>query len=88
MIQVGIKELKAHTGDLVERVTKDGEVIDVFRDSTIVARLVPAGVNEAISDEEIESYLAELKAFAAEVGKRWPEGITAVDAVRDVRRDL
>ncbi len=37
---------------------------------------------------ELVARLAKIDRLAAEIGSTWPAGVSAVDAVRDVRRDL
>jgi antitoxin (DNA-binding transcriptional repressor) of toxin-antitoxin stability system len=44
--------------------------------------------NGQITDAEIARWLADPKAFAADIGQRWPPGVSSVEAVNDVRRDL
>jgi hypothetical protein len=39
-------------------------------------------------DEEWEKVWAEMDELAAEISKKWPKGVSAVDAVREQRRNL
>lgn len=88
MAQVGVKDLKAHTSEILRRVREEGEVFEITYRGETVAQLTPAASCRPVSDEEIDQYLAELDALAADIGKRWPKGVSAVDAVNDVRREL
>lgn len=38
--------------------------------------------------EEIAAVLSDLEVLSAEISAQWPEDVSALDAIRDVRRDL
>lgn len=40
------------------------------------------------SDAAIAAVLTELTALSAEINARWPDDVSALDAVQDVRRNL
>lgn len=87
MASVGVRELKEQTSQILRRVRENGETIDVTYRGRVVARVVP--VEPARPDPEaLASWLAEHEKLAEEVSKHWPVGVSAVDTVRDVRRDL
>lgn len=87
MAQVGIKELKAHTSDLLRRVANDRETVDVTRGQDVIARLIPSGTVMDVTDEEIEQYFKELDTLIAEIAKEAPRGVSALDVIADIRRD-
>ncbi|MSQ71189.1 MAG: hypothetical protein EXR27_07860 [Betaproteobacteria bacterium] len=37
---------------------------------------------------EVEAFLGELRKISKRVSAAWPEGVSAVDAIREQRRDL
>ena len=83
---VGIRELKEQASRIIRRV-EAGEEVKVTNRGRVVARIVRE--DRADSDAEVTAaVLSDLDRLAAEFGARWPRGVTAVDAVRDVRRDL
>jgi prevent-host-death family protein len=84
---VGIRELKQHTSKILRRVREEGETIEITYRGETVARIVPVNPRTP-SRQEMAAVLADLDELAAEVSARWPEDVSAVDAVRDVRRDL
>lgn len=86
MDSVGIRELKTHASEIVRRVREGGAVIDITYHGQVVARLVP--VQPSLPPEGVEAILAGMDQLAAEIGAGWPEGVSAVDAVREARRDL
>ena len=92
MASVGIEELQARTTEVLRRVREHGETIDVTDGGEVVARVVPAGkprAEHAVDEAEaMQAWLRRADALAREIGTRWPKGVSAVDAVRDARRDL
>ena len=86
MPRVGVRELKAHATTIVRQVREEGASFDVTYRGRVVARLTP--VPEPVSDQAIEDYLKQLDREAEEIGKHWPPGVSALDAINDVRREL
>jgi|GEM_PF-2037897 len=89
-----------YTGVIVELI-KDGKVIadivptgyeDQFAGENALAEeeytLPLTKEAEQHRRKEIERWLADWDQLAKEISKHWPEGVSAVDAVHDVRRDL
>ncbi|MCP5099072.1 MAG: type II toxin-antitoxin system prevent-host-death family antitoxin [Chloroflexi bacterium] len=87
MITVGIRELKQQTSKLLRRVREKGETIEITYHGEAVARLVPVTPPEP-SNEGIAAILANLADLSTEISATWPEGVSALDAINDVRRDL
>lgn len=87
MITVGIRELKQQTSKILRRVREKGEIIEITYHGETVARLVPVMPLEP-SREDSAAVWANLDQLTAEISARWPEGVSAVEAVRDVRREL
>ena len=93
MSTIGIKELQERAEDLVNRVEETGESIEIVVHGRVAARLVPSRWTdevEPLSEAEraqTEEALARLKEIGEKLSKHWPEGVSAVDAIRDVRRE-
>ena len=87
MVTVGVRELKRHLSKLLRRVREEGEIVEVTYYGEVIARLVPASTPEA-GERDVEALWAEIDQLAAEVSARWPKGVSAVEAVREVRREL
>ncbi|MGH2533250.1 MAG: hypothetical protein ACRDJW_13205 [Thermomicrobiales bacterium] len=83
--KVDAEELTTGADAILRRVKDDGEIIDIRQNGEIVARLIPA---HSVSKEERDRRWAELKQLGEEISKRWPADVSAVEAVRDVRREL
>ena len=87
MVTVGIRELKQQTSQILRRVREEGEIFDITYHGETIARLVPVQAPEPTIDE-MAAVLADLNQLAAEISAQWPEGVSALDALHDVRREL
>lgn len=87
MSLVGIRELKTNTSEIVRRVRELGEVVDITYRGEVVARLIPARPI-ITSAEKLSSLWAEMDRLAEEVGAHWTGSPSAVEAVREGRREL
>ncbi|MFQ5419299.1 MAG: type II toxin-antitoxin system Phd/YefM family antitoxin [Anaerolineae bacterium] len=87
MVTVGVRELKQQTSKILRRVREDGETIGITYRGETIARLVPVNP-PAPSTEDIAAVWADLDQLTAEISAKWPEGVSAVDAIREVRREL
>ncbi len=83
MRTVGIRELKENTSEILRDV-QEGQIIDITSEGSAVARLIPVQP-PALSDGEVEAILDDLDSLAAEISARWPESVSAQDAIDDVR---
>lgn len=81
---VGITELREHTGKILREV-QQGQIVDITSHGATVARLIPVQ-QPTLTSEDIETILDDLDSLAAEISVRWPEGVSAQDAIDDVRR--
>ncbi|MDQ3704038.1 MAG: type II toxin-antitoxin system prevent-host-death family antitoxin [Chloroflexota bacterium] len=87
MKSVGVRELKANISELLQAVYSTGETVEVTRHGQVIARLVPAHPPQP-ADRDANGAWTELNKLAAEISALWPDGVSAQDAVNDVRRDL
>lgn len=87
MTDVGIRELKANTSEIMRRVRERGEVIDITYHGEVVARLVPVRSPVPVP-ADVTALLTDLDQLAAEISANWPAGVSALDALQDVRREL
>jgi prevent-host-death family protein len=85
MITVGVRELKDNLSGMLQRVRLDRETIDITHRGQTIARLVPVEPPPPAPDE-IEALMADLATLAAEIGRQWPAGVSAVEAVAEGRR--
>ena len=87
MVTVGVRELKQQISKILRRVREEGEIIEITYHGKIIARLIPVNPPEAATEMTPAKWV-DLDQLSAEISAKWPEGVSAVDAVRDVRRDL
>lgn len=87
MVTVGVRELKQHTSKLLRRVREEGAIIEVTYHGEVIARLVPV-IPSVAAERDVAAIWADLDQLTAEISAKWPEGVSAVEAVREVRRDL
>jgi prevent-host-death family protein len=83
MSAVGVRELKEHASAIVRRVREDKESIDVTYRGEVVARLIP--VPRPVDRETLERIWEEEDRLAKEIGKYWPAGLSAADAIAEDR---
>jgi prevent-host-death family protein len=82
MVKVGIRELKRRASELVRLVRETGKEVQVTYRGQVVALLVP--VKRARKDDK-NAWL-KLDHLATEIGARWPEGVSAAEAVSEGRQ--
>jgi prevent-host-death family protein len=83
MNAVGVRGLKEHASEIVRRVREDKESIDVTYRGEVVARIVP--VPCPVDRETMERIWEEEDRLAEEIGKYWPAGLSAADAIAEDR---
>ena len=86
MKTMGIRELKTHLSDALRELQETGETIEITHHGAPVARIVP--IRKQSTEQERRAIIDSLDSLAAQIGAHWPEGVTALEAVRDVRREL
>ena len=89
MASVGIRELKHDTSAILRRVRERREVIDVTHHGRVVAQIVPVAVpvarDEAVA-RRTRAVWRDIDELAKEIGRHWPKGLTAAEAMRRGRR--
>lgn len=83
MITVGVRELKQRASELVRLVRQDKQRIRITYHGRTVAWLVPATSQSPLGGRENE--WAKLDELAAEIGRAWPSGVTAQQAISEGR---
>jgi antitoxin (DNA-binding transcriptional repressor) of toxin-antitoxin stability system len=94
MSTIGIKELRGDIDSVLERVTNEGETIEIVKDGLVVAQLAPvaptvSAAEPGSEDERMAQHAAvwaELDRIGQRLSESWPPGLTAVDAIREERR--
>lgn len=87
MREIGSRELKAHLGEVLREVREQRESFAVTYRGRTVARLIPEEAAR-VRETDFEAAWSELDEIAEEIGREWPEGVSAADAVTADRREL
>ncbi len=92
MSVVDTRELQEGLEDLVRRVDENGETIAITRRGRVAVLMVKAPATAPDADQpswrdETEAGIAALDRLADEIAAVWPRGVSALDAVNDIRRD-
>ena len=82
MLSVGVRELKQHASKLIRMVRENKSEIQVTYRGEVVALLIP--VTRLSQNDETLAWL-EIDHLAAEIGARWPAGVSAAEAVEEDR---
>jgi len=85
MPSIGIRELKQRASQVLRHVREEGVSYDVTYHGRPVARLVPLAKPET-EPVDAEAVWSDLDQLAAEIGARWPDGLSAAEAVDRDRR--
>lgn len=88
MKTLGVRELKEHISEILRMVQEEGETIAVTNRGEVVAHLVPAHEVVSLEEQTDDEIWADLERLSVEISTHWPAGLSAVDAVRDARREL
>jgi prevent-host-death family protein len=84
MVTVGVRELKQQASELIRLVRETGSEVRVTHRGQVVALLIPVTPQKSRAGEK--RAWANLDTLSAEIGARWPKGISAAQAVDEGRR--
>ena len=85
MREIGVRELKERTSEILRHVREDHEAFDITYRGRVVARLMPAA-SDQIDEAEEDALWAEMDELAKEISRKWPKGVSAAEAVAEQRR--
>lgn len=86
MSEIGIRELKQRTSEVIRLVREKGESVTITRRGRVVARLVPVADATAAKATAVAVW-ADMEELVREIGARWPTGVSAAKAVAEQRRE-
>lgn len=95
MTTITVDELERRVREVISDLANGGGAVAVTLDGTVVATLAPpASGSDAVGDDpvpamtpqEVDAFWAPWREVWEIIGDRWPEGVSAVDAVREQRR--
>ena len=82
MLSVGVRELKQHASKLIRMVRENKSEIQVTYRGEVFALLIP--VTRPSQKDEAQAWI-EIDHLAAEIGARWPAGVSAAEAFEEDR---
>jgi prevent-host-death family protein len=89
MPYVSVRELKGQLSRILRDVREGREEYLVTYRGRVVARISPVvPPKQRVGMKKVRKVMRDLDQLAAEIGKKWPTGVSAVEAVREARRDL
>ncbi len=88
MKTLGVRELKERISEILRLVEEEGETVEVTKRGEVIARLGPVRKPHRSVEEADDAVWTDLERLASEISANWPLNVSAVDAVRDVRREL
>jgi antitoxin (DNA-binding transcriptional repressor) of toxin-antitoxin stability system len=83
---IGVRDLEEHTRDVLRRVREGGEILDIADDGEVFARLIP--VPPPVDAATRQAIWERRRQLIEDIDQSWPEGVSAADAIADVRREL
>ena len=87
MESVAVGELEQRASEIIRRVREKREEVAITDRGRVVARILPVEVDEEIKRRSTEVW-DRMDKLAEEIGAVWPKGVSAVEAVREQRREL
>lgn len=89
MPYVSVRELKGQLSRILRDVREGQKEYLVTYRGRVVARISPVvPAEQRVEAKRVRQVMRSLDQLAAEIGKKWPEGVSAVEAVREARREL
>ncbi len=87
MPEIGVRELKENASEVLRRVREEKATYRITYRGRVVAELAPTDTSDQ-EDDDWEKIWAEMDRLGQAISKKWPPGVSAVEAVREQRREL
>jgi len=88
MITVAKHEFIERISEILDMVVENGETIEITDQGKVIAHVVPVSEPKQPGERDTSEAWENLKRLSTELSARWPADVSAVEAVRDVRREL
>lgn len=82
------RELMERINEILRLIEEEGETIELTDHGKTIAHVVPTQETQTPKGQDLRAYWQEMDELAAKIGASWNNDMDAVEAVRDVRRDL
>ena len=86
MATMDVHELGRRAERVVRRAHRQREAIIITDGGRVIARIEP--VVPPPDPEAAAALLADMQRLAERIGRQWPDGVSAVEALSEDRRDL
>ncbi len=88
MKTLDVGELIDNIDEVLRMVEEEGETFEITNQGEVIAHLMPVHEPQSTVESAKKDVWADIDRLSAEIGAHWSLDVSAVDAVRDVRRDL
>ena len=88
MITVVKHKFIERISEMLDMVVENGEIIEITDQGKVIAHLAPMSEPKQPVERDTSEAWENLKRLSTELSAHWPADVGAVEAVRDVRRDL
>lgn len=95
MTTIDVQVLQEQTTEVLRRIHEGKEVIEIVHQGQLIARLTLANTRDTAVqpnadtwEEQAETIWPGLSQLKEDISAHWPEGVSALEAVHDVRREL
>ncbi len=82
------RELLKRIDEILRLIEEEGETIELTNQGKSIAKWVPTQDAQKPANQNQDAFWEEMDQLAARIGVSWQGDMDAVEAVRDVRRDL
>jgi antitoxin (DNA-binding transcriptional repressor) of toxin-antitoxin stability system len=87
MISLEVNEFVERIDEMLRLVEEESEIIEITKQNETIARMVPVRKRRQADAQDHSAPWNELERVSAEISAYWPQGLSAVDAVRDARQE-
>ena len=84
---IEVRKLKKRINEMLH-LLEEGQTLELIRHGKVFVRVKSESEEKPSREQKIKAFLADMDQLAAQIGAQWEGNMSAVDAVRDVRRDL
>jgi prevent-host-death family protein len=88
MITVAKHEFIEHISEILDIVVENGETIEITDHGKVIAHVVPVSEAKQPVERDTSEAWKNLKRLSTELSAHWPADVSAVEAVREGRREL
>jgi antitoxin (DNA-binding transcriptional repressor) of toxin-antitoxin stability system len=85
---IDVQLLQPQATEIIRRNHEGRELIEIMYQGKPIARVTWVSHPEQVSVEQMQQVVANLDQLSAEISQQWPEDVSALDAIHDVRREL